>query len=275
MKPKIDGVIRFLGLVVLMARVAYIEAIRQKFVAAVGIVTVLFVGSTLYLGDLDLGASKARFVIDIGFGILALFGSLLAIMATAQSFFGELENRTALTILAKPVPRSAFLLGKFAGVAALAATYAGVIGLATVALLTWASPAEAEVTPSTIGLLVAVIVFWLRLVILVAITLFIASFARSSLFTALASLCAFVICQLHYLAADGWAGVDSGLGRFIAWLIARLFPNFQVFDVANTLVFGGFRELGGGSLLGLAAYALGYTAVYLGLASCLFSRREI
>ena len=52
---------------------------------------------------------------------MSIFTSLLAIVATARLIPQDLEDRTIYTILAKPVPRFEYLLGKLAGVLLLLA----------------------------------------------------------------------------------------------------------------------------------------------------------
>ena len=55
---------------------------------------------------------------DVSLGAMSIFTSLLAIVATAQLLPRDLEDRTIYTILAKPVPRYEYLIGKLAGVLA-------------------------------------------------------------------------------------------------------------------------------------------------------------
>ena len=93
---------------------------------------VALVVSALLLGEFNFGASELKFLADFGFGALTFFGSLLAIIASAQLFFGEIENRTALTLLAKPVRRSEFILGKFVGVWAVSFLFCALVGTALV-----------------------------------------------------------------------------------------------------------------------------------------------
>ena len=52
---------------------------------------------------------------DVSLGAMSIFTSLLAIVATAQLLPRDLEDRTIYTILAKPVPRYEYLIGKLAG----------------------------------------------------------------------------------------------------------------------------------------------------------------
>src|SRR6185369_13242341 len=92
------------------------EAARQRL-----LLFLLFLALALVLGarwfrDFNFGAPELKFLADCGFGAMAFFGSALVIAATAQLFFSEIENRTVLTLLAKPVWRAEFVLGKFFGV---------------------------------------------------------------------------------------------------------------------------------------------------------------
>ena len=58
---------------------------------------------------------------DVSLGAMSIFTSLLAIVATARLMPQDIEDRTVYTILAKPVPRFEYLLGKIAGVLLLLA----------------------------------------------------------------------------------------------------------------------------------------------------------
>ncbi len=75
------------------------------------------------LRDFHFGSSELKFIADLGGGALACFGAVLTVVTTAQLFFSEIERRTVLTLLAKPVWRMEFVLGKFAGVALMTGAF--------------------------------------------------------------------------------------------------------------------------------------------------------
>ena len=56
---------------------------------------------------------------DVSLGAMSIFTWLLAVLATAMLLPKDIEDRTLYTILAKPVPRFEYLLGKLLGVLAL------------------------------------------------------------------------------------------------------------------------------------------------------------
>src|SRR3954447_16783255 len=58
---------------------------------------------------------------DASLGAMSIFTWLLAVLATAMLLPKDIEDRTLYTILAKPVPRFEYLLGKLLGVFALLA----------------------------------------------------------------------------------------------------------------------------------------------------------
>jgi ABC-type transport system involved in multi-copper enzyme maturation permease subunit len=85
-----------------IARITFLEAIRQRFFAFLLVLSAVMVVSSVSLRFMDFGHSELKFVADFAFGGMFLFGSVLALVMTAQLFFAEIENRTALTLLAKP-----------------------------------------------------------------------------------------------------------------------------------------------------------------------------
>lgn len=54
---------------------------------------------------------------DMGLSTLFLTGLFIAIFAAAGSIAEEMETKTIITVLSKPVPRPVFVLGKFIGIA--------------------------------------------------------------------------------------------------------------------------------------------------------------
>src|SRR5688500_5742639 len=99
------------------------EAVRQRLFAFVGLLAVALVVGAQWLRELNFGSPELKFIADFGFGAMAFFGSVLTIIAMAQLFFSEIEHRTVLTLLAKPVRRSEFVIGKYSGVVVLAGLF--------------------------------------------------------------------------------------------------------------------------------------------------------
>jgi len=72
---------------------------------------------------------------DIGLATVTLCGLLIALFASSSVVSDELEKRTALTVLSKPVSRSQFVVGKFLGIAVAVGLACLVAGVALVIIL--------------------------------------------------------------------------------------------------------------------------------------------
>lgn len=270
--------------VLTISRNTFIEALRQKFINVLIILSVALVLSSNFFRQFDFGSSELKFISDFGLGAILFFGSILAIISTAQLFFSEIENRTALTILAKPLYRWEFVTGKFLGILAMLAVFTLLmVGLLAV-MLFWRESALMERYPSSFeegrivsysGLLMYALLEMLRFGIIAGFTLFIASFSNTNLYTVIVSFFVFVICQLQYVARDGWSEIANPLLKGIVWVLALLFPNFQLFNVAELLIFPGEEFLTLGSAWGIAAYGVVYIVAFNALAFISFRSREI
>ncbi len=271
-----------------VARVGWIsrntmrEAVRQRLFLFVVVFAVALVGSALFLREFNFGTSELKFLTDFGFGALTFFGSLLAIVVTAQLFLGEIENRTALTILAKPVRRSEFVLGKFLGVWVVLLVFCGIVGVALAAVLWGRETTFMAARPEAFahgrlvnyaGVAEFVLLQWLKFGVIGAFTMLIASFAQTNLFTIFTAFLVLVICHLQHLAQDAWARASGA----VAWLgsaaLAVVFPNFQLFNVGDRVAAG--HGITADLALPICGYAITYVGVVLSLAVFAFRRREI
>ena len=269
----------------LIAGTTFLEAVRQKFFNSLLLISVALVGSSTFFQQFDFGAGELKFITDFGFGALFFFGSILSITATAQLFFNEIENRTALTMLAKPVYKLEFLAGKFLGAHLLMLCFTLVITLVLVGILYWREAAiVAQLGPEALadGPLIRygdVFLFgflqWMKFGILAAITLFVASFSNTNLYTIVVSFFILIICQLQYIARDAYTGMEAGWERGFVFALGLIFPNFQLFNVGDQLVFDVEQALPAAVVLRMTAYGLIYTVAFILLAQLNFRRREI
>ena len=111
----------------------FVESVRQPaFALIVGVATLVIVLSP-YLTMFTLMAST-KLMADTGLATVLLAGLLLAAFSASNVISQEIENRTVLTVISKPVGRTEFILGKFLGV--LAGILVGVYLLSLALVLT-------------------------------------------------------------------------------------------------------------------------------------------
>jgi ABC-type transport system involved in multi-copper enzyme maturation permease subunit len=267
-----------------IARITFLEAVRQRFFAFLLVLGVAMVLSSVSFRVFDFGHGELKFIADFGFGGMFFFGSVLAVVMTAQLFFSEIDNKTALTLLAKPLSRWEFLFGKFAGAWAMLGVFvfvlAGLLGL-----VLWSRETEllalAEQTgriPATFslsGLAWYALLQWLRLGVVIAVVLSISALARTFLFAVVVGSLAVVAGQLQWIAQDAvLKPTDSPLYEAFLWLTTRLLPNLQQFNLGDALVLGS-AGVPAGATGEVVLSGLLYVAAYLALGAVVFRRREI
>ncbi len=260
----------------------FLEAVRQKLFGFLLLLAVALVASAQLFREFNFGSSELKFIADFGLGAMVFFGSTLTIAATAQLFFSEIENRTALTLLAKPVWRTEFIFGKFLGVFTVVGVFCALTTGLLVGLLYQRETALMAASPEAFAqgclihygdLVLIGVLQWLKFGVLAAATLLIASFSNTNLYTVVMGFFVLVICHLQYLARDAYAQVASLPLRLLVQVLGYVFPNFQLFNVADQIGVG--AALDPLVFVRVAAYALIYIGVFCGLAVYSFSRREI
>jgi ABC-type Na+ efflux pump permease subunit len=266
----------------LIARNTLLEASRQKLFSFLLLLALALVAGAQWFRDFNFGAPELKFLADLGFGAMAFFGAALTVTATAQLFFSEIENRTALTLLAKPVWRAEFIFGKYLGVVAVAATFCALLTALLAAVLMAREGALMREMPDAFphgrtlhlaDLVGAGLLQWMKLAVLAAFTLLVASFSQTQLYTVVTGFFVLVICHLQYLAQDAYARGGSVVAQAAAGLIGLMFPNFQLFNLADGIGAGAVVPWDRVARVGL--YAGGYVAVACLLAVHSFRKREI
>jgi ABC-type transport system involved in multi-copper enzyme maturation permease subunit len=77
----------------------------------------------------------AKMVTDLGLSTVLTFSTLLALLTASTTISSEIEGRTALTMLAKPLRREEFLVGKFLGIATTAGAFILLMSIVLLATL--------------------------------------------------------------------------------------------------------------------------------------------
>src|ERR671930_175879 len=96
------------------------ELTRLRVFYVLLIFALLLIGSSIFMAQFSF-QQEFQILKDVSLGAISIFTSLLAIVATARLLPQDIEDRTVYTILAKPVPRFEYVLGKIAGVLLLLA----------------------------------------------------------------------------------------------------------------------------------------------------------
>ena len=103
------------GATLAIARNTFTELVRQKVFFFLLIFALLIIGNSAFMAKFSF-QEQFQMLKDISLGAMSVFTSLIAILATANFLPKDMEDRTIYTLLAKPVPRYRYLLGKLLGI---------------------------------------------------------------------------------------------------------------------------------------------------------------
>jgi ABC-type transport system involved in multi-copper enzyme maturation permease subunit len=219
---------------------------------------------------------------DTGLTLIMVLSILLALWAASTSVSEEIEGRTALTVLSKPLTRRSFVLGKFVGITWTVALMFIVLGVVFILVVAYKPIFDAKenttATPSwqlcfqemmhvVPGLLLA----FMETVVLAALSVAIS--------TRLPLLANFTIClSIYALGHLTPMIVQSSMGSFpivgfFGQLIATVFPNLDHFNMQAAVAAGvGVPS----AYLGWAfIYCLIYTVIAVLLALVMFEDRDL
>ena len=241
------------------------EAIRNKLLyALLGFAVVMIAAgallATLSYVDVD------EILQDMGMAAIRLFGAGIAIFVGVGLIHNEVERRTIFTILSKPVTRSEFLIGKWAGLTFTVWLQLLLMALAFV-VVSFVAGAELATRHA-----VAISLLGLELMVLVAVATLFSSFTTPML----ASFYTFGIWLIGHLSRNlyllGQQSDDASVSR-IASAIYAVLPDFEIFNKTLEAVHG--LPIHGHEVGFALLYAAGYASATLILASVLFSRRDL
>lgn len=251
----------------LVARTIFTEALRRKEIYVIVILTValLLAASAVRFFNLK---EVHKFYHELSLKVMGVATALTVIVLAARQLPREFEHRTIYTLLAKPVARHEFILGKYLGVVA-----AGVfclllfMGVFCAGLLLaggtvpWLIFAQYVYLQALLVAVLAALAFLLSMLI---------NLDAAVVLTALIYLLGQVLTNALTVLYDSF----TAPGRAVLLLLNYTVPQPALFDLSSKVVHD-WPPLTPG-ILGLAAlYALMFVLPYLGLSAWLFRRKAL
>lgn len=258
------------GRIAAIAANTFTELVRLKVFYFLLLFALFLIGSSFFMARLSF-QQELQVLKDVSLGAISIFTSLLAVITTARLLPQEIEDRTITTILAKPVPRYEYLIGKLGGVFFLLAISTALMAAFFFAILCL----RGETSVFSVNLLPSVAIIYLKACLLASLTLFISTFATTNLFTLVVAAFVYFIGHLQAPAREFWLHEQGGgwASRIFLAFVALVFPDLQLFDFADEVVAGSMISLGlFAKTAGLGCF---YILIYLLLAVAVFSGKEL
>jgi ABC-type transport system involved in multi-copper enzyme maturation permease subunit len=225
-----------------------------------------------------------KFYKDCGLQAIMILSTFLALWTASLSIAEEIEGRTALTVLSKPIARWQFILGKFFGILWPVAVLFIVLGALFLSCVSYKvsydarETSQTDPTPAICLEQVTQIAPGLALVFMETAVLAAISVAISTRLPMLANL---MIClSIYFLGHLIPVLANSAVGKipqvgFIASLLSAILPVLENFNVSAIAYFepGKVVPL---SYIGMAGlYCLTYCGLAMLLALLLFEDRDL
>ena len=249
-----------------LAHAAILESIRRKDLYVALILSMLMIGAAATVGNFGVNGLE-MFLKDVTLTVINLLSTLLAILFAARQIPEELSRRTVYPLLARPIGRGDLLFGKFLG--AFILSVVGLLLFSAIgvgALWAYHLPVGA-----IFGQFLLLRVFALALICALTMMLSLVMTPGATVTIAvLLTLGASTFTQA-VLLLDGTAGKA---GRAFLRASYYTLPHLDLFDLSRKVSYG-WKPVAPWVMMALFAYALLYTALFLGVGAWRFRKQAL
>jgi ABC-type transport system involved in multi-copper enzyme maturation permease subunit len=260
----------------LIAHNTFRESVRDRVLYTILFVAIALAAFSILLGEWSV-FDRVYTIQSVTLALISLSGMLITVFLGISLVQKEIQRRTVFNLLAKPVRRGEFLLGKYAGLLAVVLVHVLVLtGVMALSLAFVGAPWNA-------GLAQAVFLIFMELSVVLAIAVCFSSFS-SGLLSALFTLGVYAIGHLSQQILDqvqfAYRVAEDGSlmrlhGQFIydiAKAVHWVWPGLYRFGVGEQAVH--HLPIPASYLAWNSLYALGFSVIFLGIAALWFRKRD-
>lgn len=241
------------------------EVIRDRIFYFIGFYTLILAIALRLLPDISLGAHDKIFL-DLGLGAMGLLAPLVAIFVGTGLINKEIEKRTVLVLIPKPISRAEFIIGKHLGLSGVLAVMLATMSVIYIAMLSWA-----EIKYQSALLVISQLYLLLEVALLTAVAMAFGVFTSSILATLL-SLGVYVMGHISQnLLELGAISKNPQIGAITQFLYLIL-PDLERLNYRNEITYGVLPPTT--ELWANAGYGIIYTSLLLAITILVFSRRQ-
>jgi len=239
------------------------EAIRDRVLYLLLVFALIMIAVSRLLSLLTVG-DEIRIVKDVGLSAISLFGVMTAVFVGVSLVYKEIERRTVYTLLANPVHRWQFLVGKFVGLFSVLAMNVGLMSLALFSVVLFYGE-------SPLHLVAAVLLILVELALVTAFALLFSSLTNPIL-AAVWTATAYVVGHLAWSLQLLREKVPEGISRWACDAVYWMLPNLDRLNIKAEAIHG--QAVSARFLLDALVYGAAYTVLVLLLACWAFERKD-
>lgn len=251
-----------------IAAVTFREALRQRLAVNLLVFTVAILAASITISSLTFG-EQYRIIADIGLSAMEIFGTLIAVFLGAALVAGDVERRSLYMVIAKPVSRAHYLVGRYLGLVFTLVVNMAVMALVFAVVLAVYTRGAAFLRDTPFLAVLASMA--VRFAVVSAVATFFSCFSTTTL-AAIFSLSLVVAGHLSSDLVRYWSQ-QGPLAAAMGKLSYVLVPNLEALNLKEAMVYrdpvpAWFALTGVG-------YGLLYSVALVALAAAVFSRRDL
>jgi ABC-type transport system involved in multi-copper enzyme maturation permease subunit len=240
------------------------EAIRDRILYLLFFFAAIALAFSRLLAVLTVG-DRVKIIKDVGLASISIFGVLMAILIGTGLVYKEIDKKTITTLLAKPILRWQFLLGKFFGlVLTLSVMVLAMSLIFLIIVLLHTGRLESR-------MLLAILFIYLELILITAVAILFSCFSTPIL-SSIFSLSFYLIGHLSWGLETLIQKTRPGMGRIALRGLSAVLPDLENFNFKTEVVHG--LAVDSRFYIFSALYGLVYTAFILVLAVLIFKKRD-
>lgn len=241
------------------------EVIRDRILYLIGLFTLLLLLALRLLPEIA-ATTQDKIFLDVGLAAIELLSVFVAVFVGTSLINKEIEKRTVLVLIPKPVTRAEFIIGKHLGLSGVLAVLMMALTVIYLILLSFS-----KIEYPLASILVSTLYLFLKVSLLIAVALLFGVFTSSILATLL-TLAVYLMGNLSRdIVTVGNLSRNSNLESLTQSLYLIL-PDLSRLNLKNEAVYGILPSPQ--SLLSNGVYGVFYTVLLLAIAILIFSRRE-
>jgi ABC-type transport system involved in multi-copper enzyme maturation permease subunit len=240
------------------------ENLRDKILYNLLLFAVMLMGASILLADLAI-MEHHKIIKDIGLAVINLGGIMIAIFVGISLVSKEIERRTIFTIMARPISRAQFILGKYLGL--MITLSINLIAMTVVFIGTlWMYR-----VPIQMSIFQAIELIFVELLLVTAVALFFSTFSSSTL----SAIMTLGVYAVGHLTTDMKGVAEKSQNEVITMLMTGLYylcPNLEALNIKGQAATGVPISLSYQSLATL--YGVIYATLLVVAACAIFQRRD-
>ena len=253
----------------LVARGVCLEAVRRRDLYVVVAMGCLMIGLLAQVEFFGL-ETLHKFYRETSLRLMGVATAFTVIVLASRQLPREFESRTIYPLLARPIHRSVFVLGKLLGVLGAGAFC---LGLFLTIYLAGSFLVGAPLFPL---LLFQFVVLQLMLLLVLASLCFVVSISFNLDAAITLGVLFYIASSFLSTLAQFLYETAGAIGQTLILIFTWVLPQFMLFDLSEKTVHGEiWSPLSFSVMLQLLVYGMGYVTVYLGATLALFRRKSL